>query len=319
MHDVVVGMWQPRAHETTAKLKASDFCTVSALLSAMKTLRANELIKVAANAAPKERMVYDAPADPWAKVKDVKAWGKALTNDCAPAKTDPVSLGCKTMTGSKVAQTDCTHLIENNTDMYATGGPNILVVSGKTCGAEDEMGAIYKPMGGTNNDGKTNMTDLKCWIACNADATCKYWAWYNTGENYKIGGVSKTGVKCMKVLMDDEKCIRTYTNSGVTAKRPAFRTTTSRKIYKRVYAACKPNSTQSGDLGSAYQKIYEAYGMKVAADPKVKYDFTCKDTPAWPTPGSADTTSKQKIFMQPDIASPYKCKFVAYRTGYSVF
>jgi len=70
MHDVVVGMWQPRAHETTAKLKASDFCTVSALLTAMKTLRSNELVKVAASVDPKSRMVYDAPADPWDKVKD---------------------------------------------------------------------------------------------------------------------------------------------------------------------------------------------------------------------------------------------------------
>jgi len=123
----------------------------------------------------------------------------------------------------------------------------------------------------------------------------------------------------MKVLMDDEKCIRTYTENKVVTKRPAYRATAGRKIYKRVYQACKPNSTQSGDLGAAYQKIYEAYGMKIAADPKVKYDYTCKDTPAWPTPGGADTTSKQKIYLSPDIADPYKCKFVAYRTGYNVF
>lgn len=81
---------------------------------------------------------------------------------------------------------------------------------------------------------------------------------------------------------------------------------------------CKANTTQSGDLGYAYQKVYEAYGMKVVQDAKVKYDFTCKDTAAWPTPGDADKVSRQKLYLMPDIADPYKCKFVAQRTGYNV-
>jgi len=58
-------------------------------------------------------------------------------------------------------------------------------------------------MGGTGgvNDGKKDMDLNMCWLACNADSTCKYWAFYNkdkdgkaTGESYKIGDVSHTGV-----------------------------------------------------------------------------------------------------------------------------
>jgi len=41
MHEVVSGMWKPKAHEVTAKLGAvrGDFCTMASLLAAMKAVR----------------------------------------------------------------------------------------------------------------------------------------------------------------------------------------------------------------------------------------------------------------------------------------
>jgi len=39
MHDVIVGMWRPREHETKAGLKAGKFCSVASLVVAMTSLR----------------------------------------------------------------------------------------------------------------------------------------------------------------------------------------------------------------------------------------------------------------------------------------
>ena len=38
VHEVVTGMWAPRAHETAARLKSGDYCTAAALVVAMQAL-----------------------------------------------------------------------------------------------------------------------------------------------------------------------------------------------------------------------------------------------------------------------------------------
>jgi len=48
-----------------------------------------------------------------------------MTNDCPPAKTDTVSLGCKTLDNSNPKK--CTAMIETDDDMYTKRGPKVLV------------------------------------------------------------------------------------------------------------------------------------------------------------------------------------------------
>jgi hypothetical protein len=71
MHDVVVGMWTPRAHETTAGLKSNDFCTNQALVTAMKQLKLK--------------------SGDFTKVTD-KPWGAKVERTCLPKTAETNSV-----------------------------------------------------------------------------------------------------------------------------------------------------------------------------------------------------------------------------------
>lgn len=75
-------------------------------------------------------------------------------------------------------------------------------------------------------------------------------------------------------------------------------------------------AARDGTLGMAYREIMSAF--KAPHMSATEYDYTCRDTMAWPEPEQADIESRQQIYMRPDTTTG-KCTFTDEVTAYSIY
>lgn len=133
----------------------------------------------------------------------------------------------------------------------------------------------------------------------------------------KLG--AKVGDFCtMASLLAAMKALLAKTASGSGATKA---TTEKQGVWADVaLAAFKPTTlahVADGALGVAYQALAATLGAPLPSG-TAAYDYRCRATVAWPTPGAADAVSRQKTWLASDAAGT-KCKFVDDKTALSVW